>query len=268
MNLLVRIASALVLLPIALYCIHKGGWAMIGLIAVAISIALGEAFRMVFDDALEQRVLSLLGMVMLAGLGAGILDSRQLPMSLGLMAMVVIAQAVLLILRPRTIETIPARWSAACFLPLYVGLPLLLAMSMRVHSGPDLIYLCLAVTFTNDTFAYFVGKNLGKHKLHPRVSPKKTWEGLAGGVIGSLIASFIIWHWLDLKAPWTALLAYGLTMGVLTPMGDLAESLLKRAADVKDSGRIIPGHGGVLDRIDALLFGFPITYMFALLVLR
>ena len=268
MNLVIRIASALVLLPIALYCIHRGGYATTGLIAVAIAIALSEAFRMVIDDALERRLLSILGMVMLASLGAGILDGRQLPLSLGFLAIVMILQAVVLILRPRELETIPMRWAAGIFLPLYIGLPLLLALSLRIHSGPDLIYLCLASTFANDTLAYFTGKSLGRHKLHPRVSPKKTWEGLIGGVFGSILASFAIWHWLNLSAPWTAILVYGLVMGLLTPMGDLAESLLKRAAGVKDSSRLIPGHGGVLDRIDALLFGFPITYMFALLVLR
>ena len=268
MNLLIRIASALVLLPIALFCIHHGGFAMVALIAVAITIALAEAFRMVIEDALERRILSLLGMVMLAGLGAGIIDTRQFPLSLGLIAMVIALQAVLLILRPRELETIPARWAAASFLPLYVGLPLLLALSLRIHSGPDLIYLCLAATFANDTLAYFTGKSLGKHPLHPRVSPKKTWEGLIGGIVGSIIASFLIWHFLQIEAGWVAILGYGLVMGCLTPMGDLAESLLKRSAGVKDSGRLIPGHGGVLDRIDALLFGFPITYLFALLILR
>ncbi len=267
MNLLIRIASALVLLPIALYCIHRGGFAIVGLIAVAIALALAEAFRMVIDDALERRVLSILGMVMLAGLGAGILDHRQLPLSLGLVAGVISLQAVMLILRPRELETIPSRWAAATFLPLYVGLPLLLAVSLRLHSGPDLIYLCLASTFANDTLAYFTGKSLGKHPLHPRVSPKKTWEGLIGGIVGSVIASFLIWHFLQIDVSWAGILAYGLVMGCLTPMGDLAESLLKRAAGVKDSGRLIPGHGGVLDRIDALLFGFPVTYLFALLVL-
>jgi len=241
---------------------------MVALIAVAIAIALAEAFRMVIDDPLERRILSLLGMVMVAGLGAGIIDTRQFPLSLGLISLVIPLQAALLILRPRELETIPARWAAASFLPLYVGLPLLLALSLRIHSGPDLVYLCLVSTFANDTLAYFTGKSLGKHKLHPRVSPKKTWEGLFGGILGSVAGSLLLWHFLNLDTSWGAILAYGLIMGVMTPMGDLAESLLKRAAGVKDSGRVIPGHGGVLDRIDALLFGFPITYLFALLVLR
>lgn len=266
MNLILRIASALVLLPIALWCIHRGGLAMMVLIAVAIVLALSEAFRMIIDDALERRLLSLLAVAQLAGLGAGIMDAKSVGLAFGVLSVVIGLQGVVLILRPGEIDTIPRRWATAVFLPLYVGLPLLLALALRQDSGPALIYLCLASTFCNDTFAYFAGKSLGRHPLHPRVSPKKTWEGFIGGVIGSLVASLLIWKLMDLDVSLGAIITYALLMGVFTPMGDLAESLLKRASGLKDSGNLIPGHGGVLDRIDALLFGFPLTYLFALLV--
>jgi phosphatidate cytidylyltransferase len=126
------------------------------------------------------------------------------------------------------------------------------------------VLLAFAVTWGNDTFAYFSGLAFGKHKLYERISPKKSWEGAVGGVAGALVGAFLVRSFALPQLGVAAALAVALGGSVLGPLGDLSESMAKRAAGVKDSGRSIPGHGGVLDRIDALLFVAPWVYACAL----
>jgi phosphatidate cytidylyltransferase len=156
---------------------------------------------------------------------------------------------------------------------LLVGMtyvPLLLpflGIIRRMDQGLALLFLALVATWLGDTGAYFAGRTLGKHKMSPRLSPKKTWEGLVGGVILS-VGGTILLGCLTLEgvATWKIALLGGVTVlaGVL---GDLAESMLKRAFGVKDSGTIMPGHGGILDRVDSLLFAGPVFCLFAWLLL-
>jgi len=118
------------------------------------------------------------------------------------------------------------------------------------------------LTFLNDTFAYFTGRAFGKHKLYPEVSPNKTWEGFFGGMVGS-VAGLFVFRWLgfhQLQVVDVLLLSFA--GGIVGPLGDLSESMLKRAYGVKDSGKIVPGHGGILDRIDAIIFNAPLTYLY------
>ena len=108
----------------------------------------------------------------------------------------------------------------------------------------------------NDTGAYLVGRKLGRHPLAPRISPKKTWEGWFGGLLGSVMAALLLRLWMPIEAPWVLL---AVVASVFGPLGDLAESALKRRAGAKDSGTILPGHGGVLDRFDSHIFAAPIA---------
>jgi phosphatidate cytidylyltransferase len=110
----------------------------------------------------------------------------------------------------------------------------------------------------NDTFAYLTGRLIGKHKLFERISPKKTWEGFLGGVFFAVIAGILLAHFLDQS--YIKFIVYALVAGVIGTLGDLAESMLKRSVDVKDSGTILPGHGGILDRFDAVLFVVPVIF--------
>jgi phosphatidate cytidylyltransferase len=133
------------------------------------------------------------------------------------------------------------------------------------------IFIVFACTFLNDTGAYFAGRFFGKHKFAPTVSPKKTWEGFIGGVLTSMLAACAVKWVFDnyvpggdlVKFPYGGCLILGGLLGTVGAMGDLVESLIKRDADIKDSGALLPGHGGMLDRIDALLFTFPFTYYVA-----
>jgi len=141
-----------------------------------------------------------------------------------------------------------------------------LILIRQFAEGPFLIFLVFLVTWANDTAAYYVGSFWGRHHMAPRISPRKTWEGAVGGLIGSVAASFACrWWFLESLSAADALLI-GLLVGIAAPLGDLCESILKRSADVKDSGGLIPGHGGVLDRVDSLIFTTPVIYYYLLTV--
>lgn len=148
-----------------------------------------------------------------------------------------------------------------------IGPNLFSMLGLPLESGAAWIYFVLAITWIQDTAAYFVGKYLGRSKMAPVLSPKKTWEGAAGGLIGSILAAIAFAMILGL--PLTILQAgvLGLVGGVAGPLGDLAESMIKRQVGLKDAGNLIPGHGGLLDRADSLLFTGPVLYYLIKLLL-
>jgi phosphatidate cytidylyltransferase len=155
-------------------------------------------------------------------------------------------------------------WAGALYVGGLLGYgPLLASLAPAGGTGGGIawLFMVLVGTAACDTGAYFVGSMIGRHKMIPHISPGKTWEGLAGGVLGGLIAAIAMSGVLGLQL-WQAA-ALGLLICAAAVAGDLSESLLKRAAGVKDSGTLIPGHGGVLDRIDSVLFVLPATYLFA-----
>ncbi|HEY6476170.1 MAG TPA: phosphatidate cytidylyltransferase, partial [Polyangia bacterium] len=176
-----------------------------------------------------------------------------------------VVTAALTLMEPGEIPGAGVRLSAAVFSVLYVGglaAPLALLQRDADH-GRAWVLLAIGVTFGNDTGAYFAGRGFGKHKLYPKVSPAKTVEGAVGGLVAALIILFAVRATL---CPWLTIvdvMAAGLPAALLGPVGDLCESLMKRAAGVKDSGHLIPGHGGMLDRIDALLFVGAWIYVYA-----
>jgi phosphatidate cytidylyltransferase len=139
----------------------------------------------------------------------------------------------------------------------------LLALSEILGTGTGArLYLIIIVvcTWATDTFAYFGGVTFGKHKLFPRVSPKKTIEGFISGLLGSMFIAFIF-SLLSAELQFSQVLIPALVMGILGPLGDLMESRLKRDAKVKDSSNILPGHGGVLDRFDSWIFAIPLLFL-------
>ena len=152
--------------------------------------------------------------------------------------------------------------------PVYVGLPLAMLIPIdrfyliNYPVKGIWIFFLLTVTFASDTGAFYFGRFFGRHKLYETISPKKTWEGAVGGLICSVIISILFLRILGPRPvdPWVIILV--IVLSAIGQMGDLAESMLKRSQGVKDSGRILPGHGGVLDRIDSLLFSIPVFYLF------
>ncbi|MEK7357644.1 MAG: phosphatidate cytidylyltransferase, partial [Bdellovibrionota bacterium] len=146
----------------------------------------------------------------------------------------------------------------------YCGIfPGLTVHVLRMENGSTWLFGLLAIVFTGDTFAYLTGRFFGKRKLLEAVSPKKTVEGCLGGLGGSAVAGLVLGLFFLHDQPLWALVLTALVTGLFAQVGDLFESLLKRIADVKDSGAIMPGHGGILDRVDGVLFAAPIYYVLA-----
>ena len=146
--------------------------------------------------------------------------------------------------------------------PFYICLPLvLLVIIARLPQGPWWVFFILAVIFAGDTGSFYFGRLLGRHKLS-RISPGKTWEGAAGGLLSNIASAGIYAHLFFPSLSVISIVVLAILIGISGQIGDLAESMLKRISKVKDSGRILPGHGGLLDRIDSLLFSIPILYLY------
>ncbi|HEX8871352.1 MAG TPA: phosphatidate cytidylyltransferase [Candidatus Acidoferrum sp.] len=163
------------------------------------------------------------------------------------------------------VESLPAAGISSSAL-LLVAFPL--SFAVRLHAipafGPRLLLFALALIWASDTLAYFAGRSFGKYPLAPHISPKKTWEGSIAGMFGSLLIALAFHLWLTIPLP--HLFAMATVGNVAGQMGDLLESACKRSAGVKDSGGLLPGHGGVLDRIDALILCIPAIWYYLVLV--
>ncbi|MSO53169.1 MAG: phosphatidate cytidylyltransferase [Acidobacteria bacterium] len=179
----------------------------------------------------------------------------------------ILAMALLLIalnvLRSDRVGTpILADTAAAVLAPVYIGVPLGALVGVHAIAGREAVLLLIATVAVSDTSQYYTGRAFGRTPLAPLRSPKKTREGAVGGfIVAPIFLTVAGGYWLPIAPPvWLAALGVGIVIAGI--IGDLFESMLKRAADMKDSGTLIPGHGGVLDRIDALLFAAPVFYFF------
>jgi phosphatidate cytidylyltransferase len=166
-------------------------------------------------------------------------------------------------------EALPSS-AIAVLATLYVGM--LGGSLIRLHSdfadGAKLVFFLLLVVWLGDSGAYYVGSNFGRHKLSPRISPKKTVEGLIGGVASSVATAVVIHFTFFRNFPLVHAIIAGVILSLAGVIGDLAESMWKRSADVKDSGTLIPGHGGFLDRFDSIFYATPILYVYWFLILN
>ena len=257
-----RALSALVALPLLAFLVfwrQRLGFGLFVLLVAGLglheyaSITLGDATRTVRAGVIAA------GM----GLSAGLYFRADLALLWLLAALV--AVSFLILARPGEIAAATARLGKATFGILYLGaLTAPIAIMQRdLPSGPEWVLTVVAVSFANDTGAYFTGRALGRHKLYPLISPSKTVEGGIGGLAAGILMMFIARAtYFDTLTVADCLLV-AIPAAVVGPVGDLVESMLKRSAGVKDSGRLIPGHGGVLDRIDALLFVGAWVYAYA-----
>ena len=192
----------------------------------------------------------------------------------------VILAAVMLPLLATVLLRARVAFDEACFSVLgvlYIGLPLSHLIMLRnmenvtflsdtgdFSSGCALVWLMFIGTWASDTFAYFVGSAIGRHKLCPSISPNKTVEGFLGSLVGTTATIAFVGDFFSMPAGQS--IALGILLAVFATLGDLVESVFKRHVGIKDSGNIIPGHGGVLDRFDSVLFTAPIVYYFAIIV--
>jgi len=265
-----RIVSAAVLVPVVVWVTWLGGLPFTLLVTLGVAVAAAELVAMFAALGVAE----LLGVAVAAGipLAAHFAEGGLLP-AWGPLALAGGAIAVLaaFLFRRKALEYVPRAAGIVALSWLWVGLLAAAIVRLRAIGGGGRVglgwvLLSFAVTWGNDTFAYFTGLAIGRHRLYERISPKKSWEGAIGGVAGALVGAFLVRATVLPELGVPAALAAALGGSVLGPLGDLSESMAKRAAGVKDSGRIIPGHGGVLDRIDALLFIAPWIYACATLL--
>ena len=256
-NAVSRLVVAAVGLPLVLGMLWLGGWWLFTLVAVAAVIAVHEFVT----TARPMRPLgaAIYGGVLLALFGAergGIVW-----LLAGFLATFVLGFILHALSSTRAPTT--AALGSTILGSAWIGLGLGFVLLLReMHDQGRLIAFTVVLTvFAADTLAYFTGRLLGRHRLAPRLSPKKTWEGLVGGTIAGVFVSFIALY--DKRdeylSVWQAILL-GLVVVIAAVLGDLFESALKRDLEVKDTGRLLGGHGGMLDRMDALLFAAPAAY--------
>jgi phosphatidate cytidylyltransferase len=248
-----RIISALLLVPIALGIVVAGGWiyaAFVGLLVVLMALE----WRRLSEARFGRGYGRLAGVLALGvGLAATSLAAVGRPRdALACVALGMLLASVLA--RTRAAASLWASVGVAL-----VGLPAVALVWLRAMPELGLVLLLwlLIVVWTTDTAAYVVGRRLGGLRLAPSISPGKTWSGLGGGVIGASLASVLTAWALGYSERLVHFAGLGALFAVLAQLGDLAESALKRRAGVKDSGSLIPGHGGVLDRVDGLLLTAP-----------
>ena len=263
-GVLKRLASALVLLPVFLLIVVKApGWMFNALVIVASAGALWELVRL-FEQAGRpvDRGLAIVGGVAVTAsfAAARVLDPLALPVFTLLMAVVAVLAA------PVWRGTPDVARSANTLLAItYIGW--LLGFGILLHHtstlGDELVLYVVGVTWIGETAAYFVGSTMGRRKLAPVISPKKSVEGALAQLAASIATGAAVGAWLLPTCGATVWLGGGALLGVIGQFGDLAESAIKRSAGTKDTGALIPGHGGVLDRIDSLLFNLPAFYYFS-----
>ncbi len=263
-NLIVRIVTALVLLPGVLWLIWRGGLPFAILIGVAAAAAALELNELPSVELTGAAIVSMGGAFLIPLLHEVSLGGMDASAVLSAVVMVAFADALMF---EREIANAPRRIGLSVLGAAYPGLLLAALIPLRkLPRGEWWILLAVTVTWLNDTFAYFVGRAFGRRKLYERISPSKTWEGALGGALGSILGAVAVARlWIPELPPWGAALI-GAGAAVLGPVGDLSESMLKRAFGAKDSGRLLPGHGGLLDRIDALLFNAPFVLFCARLL--
>ena len=263
-NLVVRILSAIFLLPAVAYLLIHGLDTTAALMCFAAGAVAYEFYGICLTRGSDH--VRYLGILAAAAIPAVFLYVHTQPtfaqLTLALMGVLVATFSYYLIAGP--LETAPTKAALTFFGVLYAGLGVgSLAALRAVPEGLAWVFLAIVLTFGNDTGGYFAGRLLGKHKLYVAVSPNKTWEGFIGGMVFTTSLAFgMRATFMPFLTPIDAL-ALGIPCSLLGPAGDLCESMLKRAYGVKDSGSLIPGHGGLLDRVDALLFNAPYLLFYA-----
>lgn len=279
-NFLVRTASGVVLLAVVLGAAFAGPLGYSALLLLITGVGVWEFYALARAKGVEpQRGLGLVGSLGLTFAGASILCVNYLDYYYEVFILLGIAIAALAIMFTFVVEVFRNRQTpihniATTILGIvYVGLPMaVMAIIPMLLQNPDFKDPCwnawyflfyLFLVWGNDVFAYLFGITLGKHKLCERLSPKKSWEGFVGGILGSMAVGAIAATFFDSSYPFWIGLA--LVVALSSVVGDLVESMFKRDAGVKDSGKIMPGHGGMLDRFDALIVSAPFALVYILI---
>lgn len=258
-----RIITAIIVLPVVLFLtLAVPGAFFVSVVTMVAAVALWELYSMVM---LPQRWLLKYFAIVFGALQLPLLVYYP-ELFILVMAILFIGFAIYFLFNYQEIHTVVAEFAEVVLGWLYV--PLLLTTMVLLHElplGKQWVLLVLIMTMACDSCAYFVGSAWGKRRLYPAISPKKSVEGALGGLLGAVIVALSAHLWLLPATGWVDCLMVGIFAAVFGQLGDLFESMIKRNADIKDSGTIFPGHGGMLDRIDSLLFSFPAVYAYVYL---
>jgi phosphatidate cytidylyltransferase len=265
--LLRRLASVVVLLPVFLLIVLKApGWMFNVVVVLASAGALLELTRLLEQDGrpVYRRLGLLAGVAVTAAFGASrMLEPMLLPAVALTAAAGVILAAALWQPGPPAIEPAANTLLAVIYVGWLLGYGILLHHTSPL--GDELVLFVVGVTWVGETAAYLVGSTLGRHPLAPVISPRKTLEGAGAQVVASVVTGAALGAWLLPGCGGTVAAVAGGLLGVVGQFGDLVESVFKRSVGAKDTGTLIPGHGGVLDRIDSLLFNLPAFYYLTVL---
>jgi len=254
--LLTRALSALILAPIIVAGVLIGGWTLAGLLALVLGIAAWEFARLMWQGG--YRPAWWIALILIAGLVVDPMlpGARLAPVVIGL----ILIGSLTWHMRHRG-ATVTADWALGVAGGVYLGWAGRQFVLIRAWpDGAAWLLLVLAGVWLADSGAYLVGVRLGRHKMTPSLSPKKSWEGLIGGIVIGVVGNGLVAAALGLPVIHGA--ALGLLGGSIGTLGDLSISMIKRQVGVKDSGQLIPGHGGALDRIDSLLFAAIAGYLY------
>jgi len=259
-SLLRRVLTGVVFLPVLFYLVHLGGWFFTAFLLLVILVGAWEWRRLVGDD----RVGGLLRALGALALCLAVSRSGEGNLTLGLAGFLLLVMLVALWHRSGDSRS----WSGDLLLgALYLGLlPAFLILMRALPGGRELVLLTYATVFCCDTAAYLIGRAWGRHPLWPRVSPRKTWEGAAAGLVAALLLPLALRSWGVTSVSPLEAAGFGLIVGTLGQAGDLIESRWKRERGIKDSSALLPGHGGVLDRFDNLHFVAPILYTYLVVI--
>ena len=263
-NLAVRLITAAVFVPLLLLLLYRGpAWGLYLLILPASLIGTYELVGMTHRD---DRISQAIALVLATGASLALYCGHDARWPLTVLAVVPVLGPVLTLFRLGDMKTAALRAITMSVAPLFVAAPLCwLAIIRRdVAHGASYVVMTLMFAWFSDTGGYFAGRFLGKRKLYEAVSPKKTIAGAFGGLGGSVVGALLAHFWFLPSIPLWHAVPLALVAGALGQAGDLGESLLKRSTGVKDSGAIVPGHGGILDRIDALILTSTVVYLYTL----
>jgi phosphatidate cytidylyltransferase len=255
-DLIPRILVAIPAVVFAGVIIWRGGWVFAAGIG-ALALVCVHELSVMFERARPVRLAAMIAVVGLVVAGT-VGDERQVLLALAASLPLVFALGLAMPQR----ERITASFAVTMLMIVWIGLGVAHAAMLRgLEHGDELVVMVLLGTFFGDTFAYFGGRLFGRHKLAPVISPNKTWEGLASGIV---VGTLVVWYWSrTTSGDWisgTDGLLLGLAVVIAAPVGDLFESLIKRDMAVKDTGTLFGAHGGALDRVDAALFALVAGY--------
>ncbi|NNE46997.1 MAG: phosphatidate cytidylyltransferase [Rhodothermales bacterium] len=268
-NSITRVATAVVAIPLVVYATYAGGWLFLGLVLAGGLLAQYELYGLL--GRLGVRTLPVAGLAIGAVVGLRTEFPQAVPLAVGMS--IVLAVGILLSSRFENpwqsfSSTVTAVFYPTVLLTYLVDLRVEALAALGEESAFWLTLSVFVLVWASDTVAYYVGRTLGRTPLAPEISPKKTWEGAVGGAIGAVMVALGLWKLSLVSVGWIDCVALGLICGTVGQLGDLAESRIKRAAGVKDSGTILPGHGGLLDRLDAMIIAVPMAYLYLAYVAR